>query len=198
MDAALRLLNGMFAFALFDKKYNELILARDRVGEKPLYFGNLNKTFFFGSELKALKCHPAWDGEINQDALTSYLRHNYVPAPLSIFKNINKLPAGNYLRVKNFGKEISDPISYWDKETFFNKETELATDDELINELEKFALEVSKFSDDIGRAVGGLLSGGIDSSTIVSLMQSMNTQPVKTFSIGFDYAKYNEAHYESK
>ncbi|MDA9671076.1 hypothetical protein N9T57_02940, partial [Paracoccaceae bacterium] len=137
VDAALRLLNGMFAFALFDKKYNELILARDRVGEKPLYFGYLNKTFFFGSELKALKCHPAWGGEINQNAISSYLRHNYVPTPLSIYKGIHKLPSGHYLRVKNIGKELSDPISYWDKEKHFNQEIAVATDNELIDELER-------------------------------------------------------------
>ena len=195
IDATLQLLNGMFALALFDKKYNEITLVRDRAGEKPLYFGYVNKTFFFGSELKALKCHPAWDGEINQNAIASYLRHNCVPAPLSIYKNIHKLPAAHYVRVKGFGKEISDPISYWDKENLFNNHIAAATDDEIVDELERLLRNSvsSRMISDV--PLGAFLSGGIDSSTIVALMQSINTQPVKTFSIGFEQEEYNEAQH---
>ena len=195
LHATLQLLNGMFAFALYDKKNNELILARDRVGEKPLYFGYVNKTFFFGSELKAFKCHPDWHGKISQNAIASYLRHNYVPAPLSIYENIHKLPAGHYLRVEGFGKEISDPISYWDKENLFNNDKAAATDDELVDELERLLRNSvrSRIISDV--PLGAFLSGGIDSSTIVALMQSMNKQPVKTFSIGFQQEEYNEAEY---
>ena len=195
IDTTLQLLNGMFAFALFDKKYDEIIIARDRTGEKPLYFGFVNKTFLFASELKALKCHPAWVGEINQNAIASYLRHNYVPAPLSIYKNIYKLHAGNYLRVKSFGKEISEPVSYWDKEKYYNNEGVDATDNELIDELEKLlrhSVSLRMISD---VPLGAFLSGGIDSSTIVALMQSINSKPVKTFSIGFKQKEYDEAQY---
>ena len=195
IDTTLQLLNGMFAFALFDKKYDEIILARDRTGEKPLYFGFVNKTFLFASELKALKCHPAWVGEINQNAIASYLRHNYVPTPLSIYKNIYKLHAGNYLRVKSFGKEISEPVSYWDKEKYYNNEVVDATDNELIDELERLlrhSVSLRMISD---VPLGAFLSGGIDSSTIVALMQSINSKPVKTFSIGFKQKEYDEAQY---
>lgn len=195
IETTLQLLNGMFAFVLFDKKYDEIILARDRTGEKPLYFGFVNKTFLFASELKALKCHPAWVGEINQNAIASYLRHNYVPAPLSIYKNINKLRAGNYLRVKSFGKEISEPVSYWDKEKYHNNEGVDATDNELIDELERLlchSVSLRMISD---VPLGAFLSGGIDSSTIVALMQSLNSKPVKTFSIGFKQKEYDEAQY---
>ena len=195
IETTLQLLNGMFAFVLFDKKYDEIILARDRTGEKPLYFGFVNKTFLFASELKALKCHPAWVGEINQNAIASYLRHNYVPAPLSIYKNINKLHAGNYLRVKSFGKEISEPVSYWAKEKYHNNEGVDATDNELIDELERLlrhSVSLRMISD---VPLGAFLSGGIDSSTIVALMQSLNSKPVKTFSIGFKQKEYDEAQY---
>jgi asparagine synthase (glutamine-hydrolysing) len=198
IDETLKVLNGMFALALFDKKHNEIILARDRVGEKPLYYGYVNKTFFFGSELKAFKCHPSWDGEINQNAVESYLRHNYVPAPLSIYKNIHKLLPGHYLKVKCFGKKTSNPISYWNKETLFNNDKKGVNEDELVDELDRLLKKSvsSRMISDV--SLGAFLSGGIDSSTIVALMQSTNIQPVKTFSIGFEQEKYNEAQYAKK
>jgi len=195
LDVTLSLINGMFAFALFDTKEKELILARDRAGEKPLYYGFLNKTFFFGSELKALKCHPSWNGEINQEALALYLRYNYVPAPLSIYRDVYKLPGGTYLRIRNFGRKLSDPIAYWDKDMHFNTEVSEATDNELIDELDRLlkkSISLRMLSD---VPVGAFLSGGVDSSMVVSLMQSLSAQPVQTFSIGFNEAEYNEAQH---
>ena len=198
LDVTLSLINGMFAFALFDTQKKELILARDRVGEKPLYYGFSNKTFFFGSELKALKCHPSWDAEINQNALALYLRYNYVPAPLSIYWGVYKLPAGTYLRLSNFGRKLSDPIDYWDKNKHFNSEIKVATDIELIEELDKLlkkSISLRMLSD---VPVGAFLSGGVDSSMVVALMQSLSAQPVQTFSIGFNEAEYNEAEYAKR
>ena len=199
---------GMFAFGLWDKRKRSLTLARDRMGEKPLYFGwqgkKLKKVFLFGSELKSLKVHPEFNREINRDAIALQLRHNYIPDPYSIYKGIHKLLPGHYLELTQ--KDLKQnflPASkiYWSltKSAIYGNSNQLTQSDENIqDDLEK-CLKLSvkqKMISDV--PLGAFLSGGIDSSTIVSLMQSQSTHPIKTFTIGFNEDDYNEAQYAKK
>lgn len=192
---------GMFAISLWDKDEKVLTLARDRMGEKPLYYGFQNNTFLFGSELKAFKKHPAFLSEIDRDVLCLYMRHCYIPAPYSIYKGIKKLLPGTYIQVSigdDGNSQTLSPKSYWSMiEIVANGVTDSfqGGDNEAITLLEK------QLKDSIGLQMmadvplGAFLSGGVDSSTIVSLMQTQSSRPVKTFSIGFDEAGYNEADY---
>lgn len=197
VEEALIRLNGMFAFALWDRRERQLWLARDRMGEKPLYYGCSGGVFLFGSELKALKAHPAWRGEIDRNALTLFLRHNYIPAPWSIYKGIWKLLPGHYVLVRNGGQDIGEPRCYWDirevAETGIRDP--LPDGPELVDLLETRLQEsvASRMEADV--PLGAFLSGGIDSSTVVALMQAQSSQPVRTFSIGFHEADFNEAEH---
>ncbi|NJA05722.1 asparagine synthase (glutamine-hydrolyzing) [Methylococcaceae bacterium WWC4] len=187
---------GMFAFALWDRRERILTLARDRLGEKPLYYGWQNGSLLFGSELKALKAHPDFRGEIDRDALTQFLRLSYVPAPLSIYRDICKLPAGCYLRFA--GSDAPQPVAYWSAanaaaagiaDPYPGNEAEAAAElERLLNQ----SIAGQMLAD---VPLGAFLSGGIDSSLIVALMQAKSAQPVKTFTIGFNEAGYNEAEY---
>jgi asparagine synthase (glutamine-hydrolysing) len=202
IEATLKKTVGMFAIALWDKQEKVLTLARDRMGEKPLYYGFQNNTFLFGSELKALKAHPDFIGDINRDVLCLYLRHCYIPAPYSIYKGLHKLLPGTYLQIpltQDFNPLTTlTPIPYWRLEDvaknglaqpFVGSETDAvaALDAQL-----KQSIGLQMMAD---VPLGAFLSGGIDSSTIVALMQAQSNRPVKTFSIGFTEAAYNEAHY---
>lgn len=188
---------GMFAFALWDRHKHTLTLARDRLGEKPLYYGWQNKTFLFGSELKALRIHHDWQNDIDRDAITLLLRHNYIPSPYSIFKGIAKLLPGTFLTldVKTRNTVIN---TYWSlKETYEYGIRNPIRDDpkEIVNMLEKH-LQASIRRQMISDVpIGAFLSGGIDSSTIVALMQSISTSRVKTFTMGFNENDFNEAKY---
>lgn len=205
---ALQKIHGMFAFGLWDKKTHSLILARDRAGEKPLYYGwqgeGKNKVFLFGSELKALKIHPEFKGEINRDSIALQLRHNCIPAPYSIYKDIHKLMPGNYLEFKESDlKKNLLPISksYWSySETakYQNNNQLSLSEVDIKKDLEKhLKLSVKKqMISDV--PLGAFLSGGIDSSTIVALMQSQSSNPVKTFTIGFSENDYDESKYAKK
>ncbi len=196
LDKSLQLFNGMFAFALWDKKEKTLTLARDRVGEKPLYYGLQNDTFLFASELRALKKHPSWNGEINREALALLVQYNYIPAPHSIYEDICKLEPAHYLVYSLDGK--IQQKCYWDIKQVAQNGLEnplaIGTNDavKLLDEKLKRAVSLRMISD---VPLGAFLSGGIDSSTVVSLMQSVSKTPVKTFSIGFNEAGYNEAHH---
>lgn len=189
---------GMFAFALWDRHERVLTLVRDRLGEKPLYYGWQGKTFLFGSELKALRVHPEWQGEINREVLALYMRHNYIPAPYSIYKGIAKLPPGTMLGLpaNSLPGNLPDPLPYWSAKTVaeYGAENPLAvSDEEAIEQLDGL-LRCSirgKMLADV--PLGAFLSGGIDSSTIVALMQAESNRPVKTFTIGFHEEGYNEA-----
>jgi asparagine synthase (glutamine-hydrolysing) len=199
LTGALERFAGMFAFALWDRKEQRLILARDRVGEKPLYFGwhgrGRDAVFLFGSELKALVAHPQFDGEINRDALALFLRHNSIPAPYSIYRRVEKLAPGCFLTVS---PDEPEPVlhRYWSAaavaEAAVADPLRIGVDD-AVEELERRLLAA------VGRQmigdvpIGAFLSGGIDSSTIVALMQAQSSRPVKTFSIGFHEATYDEA-----
>jgi asparagine synthase (glutamine-hydrolysing) len=186
---------GMFAIALWDQQTRTLTLARDRVGEKPLYYGWQGNTFLFGSELKALKAHPAFRAGIDRSALALLLRHNYVPAPYSIYEDICKLPAGTYLELRT-GQRAANPVVYWSLADVAERgETSPFTgsDDEALAALEqKLGAAVnSQMLSDV--PLGALLSGGIDSSLITALMQVDSPQPVSTFTIGFEEREYDEA-----
>ncbi|MFQ5588248.1 MAG: asparagine synthase (glutamine-hydrolyzing) [Nitrospiria bacterium] len=197
LRAALKKLNGMFAFALFDQSERKLSLARDRFGEKPLYYGWSGDSFLFASELKSLTAHPHFQGEIHRGALALYLRHNYIPAPHSIYQDIFKLPPGSVLNLSLKGnKEMPMPAAYWS----FRKTAEAgirhvndASASEATDELEGVLKEAVKCRMEADVPLGAFLSGGIDSSLIVALMQAQSTRPVKTFTIGFNEQGYNEA-----
>ncbi|MBL4775801.1 MAG: asparagine synthase (glutamine-hydrolyzing) [Mariprofundus sp.] len=194
---------GMFAIALWDKQERVLTLARDRMGEKPLYYGWQGDTFMFASELKALKAHPDFKPEVDRQALTLLLRYNYIPTPFSIYKGIAKLPPGTLLKLsvgsEQFeARELAEPEVYWalaDVAERGQADLFAGSDEEALTLLEKTlgdAVEGQQLSD---VPLGAFLSGGIDSSLIVSLMKSRSSQPVKTFTIGFEESDYNEAEH---
>ncbi len=187
---------GMFAFGLWDREEGTLTLVRDRLGIKPLYWGQQEGRVVFASELKALKQIPGWHGEIDPQALAAFMRHSYVPAPVSIYKGIFKLPPGTMLRV-TAGMEPKI-TSYWSLsdvvETGQSRPSALS-DNEAVEALEDLLLDAVKRRMVADVPLGAFLSGGIDSSTVVALMQRATNAPVRTFSIGFHEDVYNEAQH---
>ena len=172
VEGTLKRLNGMFAFALWDSADSALYLARDRMGEKPLYYGSSGETFLFGSELKSFRAHPNWIGKVDRAALTLYLRHNYVPTPWSIYQGIKKLPPAHFVVIRHSGKQISEPQCYWNLGYIaenFGAETK-GGGEELVDELNRLLLDVvgKRMMADV--PLGAFLSGGIDSSLVVALM----------------------------
>jgi len=191
---------GMFAFGLWDKKLRTLTLARDRLGEKPLYYGWQNGIFLFGSELVALRAHPAFQREIDRDSLTLLLRYSTISSSYSIYKGISKLTPGSILVLEE--GSIQQTISkYWslrDVAEYGENNPYIGNDDEAIDKLDgilKQAVSNQMLSD---VPLGAFLSGGTDSSTVVALMQSQSSVPIKTFSIGFHEKGYNEAEHAKK
>jgi len=198
VEATLGKLNGMFAFAIWDRKQRELWLARDRFGEKPLYYGWAGRTFVFASELKALRCHPDFDTSIDMAALGSYIKYGFVPHSSSIHSGIRKLPPAGWIRL---GADtdcgfLPEPSLFWDidatiadaRRNPFGGSLDDAADalDRVLGD----AVE-SRMVADV--PLCGLLSGGVDSSLIVALMQARSSQPVSTYSIGSTEPGYNEA-----
>lgn len=190
---------GMFAFALWDRREKRLTLARDRIGEKPLFYGWQNNVFLFGSELKALRCHPNFKREINRDSLANYLRFSYLPAPESIYRNIFKLTPGCFLEI-NYSDSDNQllPETYWSfpkivKQAYL--EPFNGSEREAVNLLEGLISQSIKGQMLSDVPLGAFLSGGIDSSLIVALMQQQSKSNVKTFSIGFNENEFNEAHF---
>ncbi len=189
--------NGMFAMAIWDLAEKTLTLARDRLGEKPLYYGWHGDNFLFGSELKALQAHPSFHAKVDRGALCLMLRHGYVPAPYSIFEGIAKLEPGSMLTVSP-SMRSSQVVAYWSlKDTIDAAQSNgfLGSPQQAVDELEGLLTDaVSKqMMSDV--PLGAFLSGGIDSSTIVALAQSRSKNKVKTFTIGFQEEAYNEAIY---
>lgn len=195
VEGALNRFNGMFAFALWDRLARKLYLARDRLGEKPLYYGSAAAGFVFASELKAIAAHPGFEPVVNRDALALFLRHSYVPAPHSIWRGIHKLPAAHYVVVDDDGRSVSAPICYWNFDDIARSGTSDPRDDGpwLVDELEALLCNAVAQRMEADVPLGAFLSGGIDSSLIVALMQSVSSRPVRTFSIGFDDAAFDEA-----
>ncbi len=190
---------GMFALALWDRHLRSLHLVRDRVGEKPLYYGWSGGAFLFGSELKALRAHPCWGGEIDRQAVAALARYGYIPAPLCIYENIRKLVPGYLLtlteaQVRAHGEPKPEP--YWSLRTvaeegvarpFQGSESEAA---EQLDALLRDSVRQQMVAD---VPLGAFLSGGVDSSLVVALMQAQSNRRVKTFSIGFDQNGFDEA-----
>lgn len=195
MDALKRLV-GMFAFALWDRQEKALFLARDRFGEKPLYYGRIGHNVLFGSELKALRGHSAWRGEIDRGALSLLMRHNYIPAPYSIYRDVRKLPPGCFLRVNCAGE--AEIHTYWSLAEVVERgrvNPFLGDDRQAIDELERQLSRSVRGQMVADVPLGAFLSGGIDSTAVVALMQAQNDRRISTFSIGFFEDGFNEAHH---
>ena len=200
LEAAMRRFVGMFAFALWDRTEKTLHLARDRMGEKPLYYGWRGKSFLFGSELKALRAHPDWEGKISADALTAYMRLGCVPTPISIYQGIHKLPAASILslRASDSPGHLPEPSAYWSAhDVVRHGTTDVATlsADEALDQLEEVLKHSVRQMLRSDAPLGAFLSGGVDSSTVVALMKAVGNTPVRTFSIGFHEKGYDEAHH---
>lgn len=196
LNEALRRAVGMYAFALWDARERALFLVRDRLGEKPLYYGMSGQTLVFGSELKALAASPGWQAEIDRDALDDYTRHGVIHAPRSIYRNVKKLPAAAWLRIdlKNAGRVLELlPHRYWSLEEIASRPPAPGNDVDLTGQLEDLLKQAVAGQMVADVPVGAFLSGGVDSSLIAALMQAQANAPIKTFSIGFHEAQYNEA-----
>lgn len=202
-EATLKKATGMFAIALWDRRERTLTLARDRFGEKPLYYGWQGKAFLFGSELKALRAHPAFRNEIDRDAIALQMRYGYVPAPHSIYQGIGKLAPGTFLTLE-LGEPDQAPhrqasaTPYWqlaDAVRAGQANPFTGSDEEAVAELERVLSRAVKGQMLADVPLGAFLSGGVDSSLIVALMQAQSNQPVRTFTIGFEAADYNEAEH---
>ena len=192
---------GMFALALWDKHQSSLTLARDRIGEKPLYYGWQNNTFLFGSELKALRAHPSFKGEIDWNAASSYLRCNYISAPSSIYQGIYKLVPGTFLQLTQSDvqkKLIPSPVVYWSLAEAARQGIEcpyLGSYANAVDELESLVRQAVQLQSVADVPVGAFLSGGIDSSAVVAMMQSATTSKVTTFSIGMPDVRMDESQH---
>lgn len=192
---------GMFAFALWDRRDRTLTLARDRLGEKPLYYGwqgaGTRASLIFGSELKALKQHPQFRGAIDRGAICLLMRHNYIPAPYSIYQDILKLPPGCLLTVDLDARaDRPEPRPYWSLPHAAEAgrgNLHCGTPDQIVDELEDLLRRVVSQQMVADVPLGAFLSGGVDSSTVVALMQAQASRPVRTFTIGFDERGYDEA-----
>ncbi len=210
VEAAIRRFVGMFAFGLWDREARTLYLVRDRLGIKPLYFGWAGPTFLFGSELKALRASPAFAGAVNRQALPLYLRFNCIPAPFSIYRNVYKLLPGCLLAVRStlmarpgaFSPDPDDPtgtwkpVRYWSAREMVERgsaERAPLTEKEAGHDLEALLCEAVRAHMVADVPLGAFLSGGIDSSTVVALMQAQSDRPVKTFTIGFREEAFDEA-----
>jgi asparagine synthase (glutamine-hydrolysing) len=199
IERTLKACEGMFAIALWDRSNGTLTLARDRFGEKPLYFGWQNGAFLFGSELKALKAHPAFENEVSRDSICLLLRHNCVPAPYSIYKGVHKLRPGHYLNltpVSLNGTISPEQVPFWQLAEVVDHgrlKPFVGSDSEAVDALEG-VLEASVRRQMVADVpLGAFLSGGVDSSTVVALMQASASQPVKTFTIGSSSSQYDES-----
>ena len=198
----LKICSGMFSIALWNKKKKILTLARDRFGEKPLYYGWVNNDFIFASEIKAIKTNKSFNNSICKNSLDHYLKVNYVPAPFSIYKNIFKLESGTYIEInkstKNVG-QIKKKI-FWSLESSIknNKLSTIRDESYIIKKLEKKLIKSVKSQMLSDVPLGGFLSGGVDSSLITALMQNENNQSIKTFTIGFQDKQFDESIYAKK
>jgi len=195
--ATIASLVGMYAFSVWDRTDRRLVLVRDRMGIKPLFYGLVGGRLVFGSELKALRQLPGFERRVNRSALASYLRYSYVPDPLTIYEGIFKLPPGHVLEVEgNSLPRLPDPQPYWSVADVAQKGLSSSfegSDSEAVDELERLMTESvqTRMVSDV--PLGAFLSGGIDSSTVVALMQKASTRPIRSFSLGFEDGAYNEA-----
>jgi asparagine synthase (glutamine-hydrolysing) len=195
VEPALRRCNGMFALAVWDRTSRVLQLARDRVGEKPMYYGWAGDVLLFGSELKALRAHPGFRAEIDRNALSLYLRYKYVPAPWSIYRGIRKLPPGTLLTLDcEVPGLLPEPAPYWSAREAAEAGPDHRMDvGEATEQLDALLRDAVGLRMEADVPLGAFLSGGIDSSTVVALMQAQSSRPVKTFTIGYEDQDFDEA-----
>jgi asparagine synthase (glutamine-hydrolysing) len=188
---------GMFAFGVWDGRERVLHLVRDRLGKKPLYYGWQGGSFLFGSELKALRAHPDFRASIDRDALVSYLRFSYVPAPRSIYEDVRKLPPASWVTIHpDRPEQMPDPQRYWDPVAVAlagQEDPLLLSDEDATSELEKLLADAVRLRSIADVPLGAFLSGGIDSSTVVALLQAQSELRVSTFTVGFDASGYDES-----
>ena len=197
IDETLQKAHGMFAFALWDRQERVLTLARDPLGEKPLYYAWIGNNFIFGSELKALRAHPAFaDVSIDRDALSMYMRYCSIPAPHTIYSGVSKLIPGAIATVRPAARGDVAVRTYWNLADVVSRghaDRFTGTEADAVTELDGLLRTVLKGQMMADVPLGAFLSGGIDSSTIVALMQAQSERPIQTFTIGFEQAGFNEA-----
>jgi len=187
-------LNGMFAIAAWDAGERQLFLARDRMGEKPLYWAIFDGLVLFGSELKALRAHPGWKPSLSRGAIAAFLRHGYVPGPFSIYEDVYKLPPAGFVKIASGGgPEVG---AYWDLAGVISRgqrNTLRADEEELVDELDALLHDAVSRRMVADVPLGAFLSGGYDSSTVVALMQKASLRPVRTFTISFENPTFDES-----
>ena len=194
VSVTLQKIEGMFAFAAWDLQERELWIARDRFGEKPLYYGYVNGAFVFASELKALKSISGFNANIDRESLYKYFKYSYIPSPSTVYEGVKKLPHGHFLRIVGSSQTLS-PVKYWSS---IDEVSEFFSAGDTANSVKEFdsvfesAVNKKMISD---VPLGALLSGGLDSSSVVAAMQKSSSKPIKTFSIGFNEAGFDESPY---
>lgn len=201
VEQTLKACEGMFALALWDRSNQTLVLARDRFGEKPLYYGWQGEAFLFGSEMKALKAHSAFENRVSRDSLCLLLRHNCIPAPHSIYEGVYKLRPGHFITLTQdalVGNVKPEQLPYWQLGEVIERgrlEPFTGSDIEAVDALES-VLEASIRRQMVADVpLGAFLSGGVDSSAVVALMQASARQPIKTFTIGSTNSQYDESRH---
>ncbi|MDF1757025.1 MAG: asparagine synthase (glutamine-hydrolyzing) [Legionellaceae bacterium] len=199
LEDTLKQITGMFAFALWDKTEKQLHLVRDRIGEKPLYYGMVNGAFVFASELKAIREYPNFNNQIARSSISLFMEYGYIPAPESIYEGIYKLKPGTFITIsKENMSHLPEPREYWSATQTAQAgiiSPQHLSDTIAINQVHTLLSSVVKNQMVSDVPIGAFLSGGIDSSLITALMQENCNQPVKTFTIGFQEKQYNEAEY---
>lgn len=198
LEKAVQRFVGMFAFALWDREERTLHLVRDRLGVKPMYYGWAGKTLLFGSELKALRAHPDFEGKLDRNALALMLRYDYIPAPYSIYQGFHKLPVGSILTIRPDRPQEARPMAYWSAKSVAEAGVRTpfqGSDAEATAHLDGLLRDSIGLRMIADVPLGVFLSGGVDSSIVVALMQAMSSRPVKSFTIGFREESYNEAQH---
>jgi asparagine synthase (glutamine-hydrolysing) len=188
---------GMFAFAIYDIKKQQIYILRDRAGVKPLYYFHKNNCLLFASELKSIYTYPVFEKEINEKAVSLFFKYAYIRAPHTIFKNTYKLQPGHYLKIDVATKKVED-IKYYDVLDYYNKPKLKISEEEATNEVERLFTSAFQYRMVSDVPVGVFLSGGYDSTLVAGVLQKNNTQKIKTFTIGFNEAKFNEAPHAKK
>lgn len=191
-DAVVNKFIGMFAYIIYDSNKNEVTICRDRAGVKPLYYYWNNNILLFASELKSLHQHPSFQKEVDVNSLSLFLQYSYIPAPHTIFKNTFKLKPAHYLKLSLTTKNITE-TRYWDVCNYYNKPTLDISEDEAIDEVEKLLISSYEYRMVADVPVGLFLSGGYDSTSVASILQKNRTEKLKTFTIGYKEAAFNEA-----
>ncbi len=197
LERTLQATVGMFAFALLDVANGRLQLVRDRPGKKPLYYGRIGGAFAFASELKAIAGFPGFGGDLDRDALAAYFRHNYIPAPGSVYRGLRKLEAGTILTLEIGRRDLEGRANrYWFAPDVYRRvrgSTRIASFPEAVEELDSLLGDAVSLRMIADVPLGAFLSGGIDSSVVVALMQRRSSAPTRTFTIGFEEAGFDEA-----